>query len=48
MTNLPELKSKLELGASQADRGELLDGDEVLDELRELIEERRRAKVARP
>ncbi|HXB74826.1 MAG TPA: type II toxin-antitoxin system ParD family antitoxin [Candidatus Acidoferrales bacterium] len=39
-----QLKAKLERGAAQADAGELLDGDEVFDELRELIEERRRAK----
>lgn len=38
------LKAKLERGASQAERGELLDGDEVFDELRQLIEERRRAR----
>jgi antitoxin ParD1/3/4 len=39
-----QLKAKLERGAAQADRGELLDGDQVFKELRELIEERRRAK----
>jgi antitoxin ParD1/3/4 len=39
-----QLKAKLERGAGQAERGELLDGDEVFEELRELIEERRRAK----
>ena len=39
-----ELRTKLERGASQAENGELLDGDEVFDELREMIEERRRAK----
>ena len=39
------LKSKLERGAAQADRGELLDGDEVFNDLREMIEERRRAKA---
>ena len=38
------LKAKLQRGATQAERGELLDGDEVFEELRELIEERRRAK----
>lgn len=42
------LKAKLERGAGQAERGELLDGDEVLDELREMIDERRRAKAANP
>ncbi len=41
---LLQLKAKLERGAGQAERGELLDGDEVFDELREIIEERRRAK----
>jgi antitoxin ParD1/3/4 len=40
-----ELKSKLERGASQAERGELLDGDEVFEELRAIIEERRRTKA---
>jgi antitoxin ParD1/3/4 len=41
-----QLKEKLERGAGQAERGELIDGDEVFDELREMIEERRRAKAA--
>jgi hypothetical protein len=41
---LKELRAKLERGAAQAAAGELIDGDEVFDELRELIEERRRAK----
>ena len=40
-----QLKAKLERGAAQAERGELLDGDEVFDELRQMIEERRRAKA---
>jgi antitoxin ParD1/3/4 len=39
-----QLKAKLKRGAAQAQAGQLLDGDEVFDELRELIEERRRAK----
>jgi len=39
-----QLKARLERGAGQAERGELLDGDRVFEELRELIEERRRAK----
>jgi antitoxin ParD1/3/4 len=39
-----QLKAKLERGAGQAERGELLDGNEVFEELRELIEERRREK----
>ena len=42
---LYQLKANLEKGAAQAERGELLDGDEVFDELREMIEERRRAKA---
>ena len=41
-----QLKAKLERGAGQAERGELLDGDEVFDELREMIEERRRARAS--
>jgi predicted transcriptional regulator len=41
---LRELRAKLKRGAAQAERGELLDGDTVFDELRGLIEERRRAK----
>src|SRR5258708_19287116 len=39
-----QLKTKLGRGAAQAAAGELIDGDEVFDELRELIEERRRSK----
>jgi antitoxin ParD1/3/4 len=39
-----QLKSKLERGAAQAERGELIDRDEVFDELRGLIAERRRAR----
>ena len=35
---LLHLKAKLERAAGQAERGELLDGDEVFDELREIIE----------
>jgi antitoxin ParD1/3/4 len=41
---LKQLKTKLQRGAAQAERGELLDSDEVFEELRQLIEERRRAK----
>jgi antitoxin ParD1/3/4 len=41
-----QLKARLETGADQAERGELLDGDEVFDELREMIEERRRSKAS--
>ena len=40
-----ELKAKLDRGVGQAERGELLDGDEVFKELREMIEERRRSKA---
>jgi len=40
-----QLKTKLERGAAQAERGELLDGDEVFNELRQLLEERRRKKA---
>ena len=42
------LKAKLERGAGEAERGELLDGDEVFEELRELIDEHRRAKTINP
>lgn len=42
---LRELKAKLRRGAAQAKRGDLIDGDAVFDELRELIEERRKAKA---
>jgi hypothetical protein len=41
---LQELKAKLERGAAQAARGELLDGDKVFEELRILIQERARLK----
>lgn len=40
-----QLKAKLERGAAQAERGELIDGDEVFDELRRMIDERRRSKA---
>ena len=40
-----QLKAKLEWGAAEAERGELLDGIEVFDELREMIEERRRSRA---
>lgn len=42
-----QLKAKLETGAAQAERGELLDGDQVFEELREMIAERRTAKTAK-
>lgn len=41
-----QLKAKLETGAAQSERGELLDAEVVFEELREMIEERRRAKAA--
>src|ERR1700737_938285 len=41
---LKQLKTKLQRGTAQAESGELLDADEVFEELRQLIEERRRAK----
>ena len=40
-----QLKAKLQKGADEAERGELLNGDEVFEELREMIDERRRAKA---
>ena len=42
-----QLKARLEKGAAQAERGDLLDGDQAFDELREMIEERRSAKAAK-
>jgi antitoxin ParD1/3/4 len=47
--SLKQLKAKLQRGALQAQRGELLDADEVFEELRKLIAERRpiKKKVAR-
>ena len=44
---LLQLKAKLATGVGQADRGELIDGDEVFSELREMIQERRRAKATK-
>ncbi len=41
-----QLKAKLKRGAAQAKRGELHDGDEVFEELRAMIEERRQAKAS--
>ena len=43
-----QLKAKLERAADQAERGELIGGSEVFDELREMIEERRLAKANNP
>jgi antitoxin ParD1/3/4 len=42
---LQQVQAKLARGAAQAERGELHDGDEVFEELRQMIEERRRAKL---
>jgi antitoxin ParD1/3/4 len=44
---LKQLKAKLKRGAAEAERGALLDGDEVFKELREMIEERRRSRAAK-
>ncbi len=41
-----QLKVKLKRGAAQAERSELLDGNKVFEELREMIEERRRIKAS--
>lgn len=41
---LKQLKAKLQRGAAQAKRVELLDADEVFEELRQLIQERKGAK----
>jgi antitoxin ParD1/3/4 len=41
---LKPLKAKLQRGAAEATRGELLKADEVFQELHQLILERRRAK----
>ena len=42
---LNQRKAKLHQGAAQAERGELLGGDEVFEELRQMLEERRQAKA---
>ena len=39
------LKAKLGQGAAEAERGELLDGDKVFEELRDMIEERRSSRI---
>jgi antitoxin ParD1/3/4 len=38
---LKQLKSNLQRGAAEAERGELLDADEVFEELRQLIAQRK-------
>jgi antitoxin ParD1/3/4 len=40
-TALEELRAKIRRGIKQADRGELLDGDAVFEEIRELSARRR-------
>jgi predicted transcriptional regulator len=40
-----QLRAKLKRGVAQAENGELLDGNEVFEELRQMIEERRRSKA---
>jgi antitoxin ParD1/3/4 len=44
---LRQLRTKLKRGAAQAERGELLNGDEVFHELRRMIDKRRRAKAVK-
>jgi predicted transcriptional regulator len=46
--DLRQLKAKLDRGATEAERGDLLDGETVFAELRELIEERQRAIPGSP
>lgn len=43
-----QLRAKLETAAAQAARGELLNGEEVFEELREMLEERRGARIDTP
>jgi antitoxin ParD1/3/4 len=42
-----DLKAKFEHGAAQAERGELLDGEEVFEELKTLINKRRAKRPRR-
>lgn len=42
---MQQLKTKLERGAAEAERGELLDGNEVFEELRQIIEEHRKSRI---
>lgn len=42
--HLAKLRGALAEGLAQADRGELLDGDEVIHEMREFLRERRRSE----
>jgi antitoxin ParD1/3/4 len=42
--SLSQLKAKLRRGVRQAERGELIDGEQVFDEMGKLIQKRRRAR----
>jgi antitoxin ParD1/3/4 len=42
-----QLKAKLQLAASEAEQGELLEGNEVFDALLDVIERRRRPRTVR-
>lgn len=44
---LAGLRRKLQRGAEQAERNDLLDGDDVFEELKEMIDERRRLKATK-
>lgn len=44
LTAIRPLQVKLERGAGEAERGEFLDGDAVFEELRKMIDERRRSE----
>ena len=44
---LRQVKAELQLGAEQAERGELLEGDAVFDELKAMIEDRIRAVTSK-
>lgn len=41
---LEELRAKIRRGAEQADRAELLDGEQVFDEIRQMSVHRRRSR----
>jgi antitoxin ParD1/3/4 len=41
---LEELRAKIRRGAEQADRAELLDGEQVFDEIRQMSIQRRRSR----
>lgn len=42
--SLCQLRARLEVGIGQAERGELIDGDEMFDDLRRLIAEHMQPK----